>query len=112
MSKTNYTIVGTGHGGCAMAVDLTLKGLKFKMFSSSGKNLEILKNGLFYSGIFGKGKIKIDQVTNNVKKAIEGTDIFLFNIAAMGHEKYINMFLPHLNDNHILIFNTVYFTGA
>ena len=60
---TNIAVLGAGHGGCACAVDLVLKGFEVSLCSAynPGHIRPIIeKGGLEYSGKIGEGFAKIN----------------------------------------------------
>jgi opine dehydrogenase len=111
--QTSFTILGAGHGGHAMAADLSLRDYKVKLYSYSGKNLNpILKTGgIDVSGVVGEGFAKLELATTNVEKAIYGADVLMVNVAAPGHERYLDVCLPHLKKGQVIVFNTGYFAA-
>jgi hypothetical protein len=67
------SIIGAGNGGCATAVDLTLKGFDTTLCSAYAPNhiLPLInKGGLEYSGRLGEGFVNL-RATIDIKQAVE-----------------------------------------
>jgi len=103
-------VLGAGHGGYAMAADLTLAGYEVHLFNRSPEPIEAIRKrgGIEITGdsVYGEGFAKIKKATTDMKEAIEGVDVIMVVVPAYGHEFMINKMMPYLRDNQIIVFNT------
>ncbi len=103
-------VLGAGNVGQTMAADLTLKGYKVRLYElpefaekSLGEVLETSKIELGGEQINFKwfrnvGTAEIDVVTTNIAEALEGVELILMSIPAVGHEAFFEKMIPHLED--------------
>jgi opine dehydrogenase len=111
-------ILGGGHGGTAMAADLTFKGHEVSLLElpEFSKTLEpiIKQNGIKITGETSSGKEGIvmpKRVTTKPKEAIDDAEIIMTAVPAVGHEAFIKAIAPHLRDGQILVVNTGYWAS-
>ena len=103
-------VLGAGNVGQTMAADLTLKGYKVRLYElpefaekSLGEVLETSKIELGGEQINFKwfrnvGTAEIDVVTTNIAEALEGVELILMSIPAVGHEAFFEKMISHLED--------------
>jgi opine dehydrogenase len=98
-------IMGGGNGGCAAAVDLTLRGYEVALWSRSRASTEPLQSrgGLEYEGVLGDGFVALDNVTNNPKLALHDADVVLVLAPAQAHESIITIAAPYLRADQTLL---------
>lgn len=91
-------IIGAGNGGCAAAVDLTLRGFDVRLYGRTPGTLAPLKarEGIEYEGIFGEGTAKIPVITNDAAEAMRGADAVVAMAPAQAHEDIATLIAPHL----------------
>ncbi|MCL4760302.1 MAG: NAD/NADP octopine/nopaline dehydrogenase family protein [Burkholderiales bacterium] len=91
-------IIGAGNGGCAAAVDLTLRGFDVRLYGRTPGTLAPLKarEGIEYEGIFGEGMAKIPVITNDAAEAMHGADAVVAMAPAQAHEDIATLIAPHL----------------
>lgn len=91
-------IMGAGNGGCAAAVDLTLRGFDVRLYGRSPATLAPLKarRGVEHEGIFGEGVAKIGVITNDAAEAMRGADAVVAMAPAQAHENIATLVAPHL----------------
>ena len=74
-------VLGAGHGGYAMAADLTLAGYEVHLFNRSPEPIEAIRKrgGIEITGdsVYGEGFAKIKKATTDMKEAIEGVDVIM-----------------------------------
>lgn len=107
-------IIGAGNGGCATAIDLTLKGFDVTLCSAYAPAhiLPLMnKGGLEYSGILGEGFLKI-RTTINIEQAVEDAQIILLVTPSPTHEIYAKMLAPLLTKKRIPIMLSSSSTGG
>jgi opine dehydrogenase len=98
-------LLGAGNGGCAAAVDLTLRGLDVRLYGRSPGTVEPLqkRGGVEYEGIFGDGFVKIPIITRSMEEAMKGADVVVVMAPAHAHENIATQLAPHLTDNQPLL---------
>ena len=111
MKTLKVAVLGAGHGGHAMAADLTLAGHEVNLCEApqfKEKTLDpiIQKGGIEISGVARVGFAKIKLTTTDVKKAVKGTDVIMVVTPAFGHDYFVKECAPHLESKQILVFNT------
>jgi opine dehydrogenase len=103
-------VLGAGHGGYAIAADLTLAGHEVNLFNRSPGPIEAINKagGIRIHGesVYGEGFAKLNKATTDIKEAIEGTEIIMIATPAYGHEYMIEKSMPYLKDDQIIVFNT------
>jgi opine dehydrogenase len=97
-SIERVAIIGAGNGGCAAAVDLTLRGFEVRLYGRSVGTLAPLqaRGGIEYEGIFGDGTVKIGVITNDAQEAMRGADAVIAMAPAHAHEDIAALVAPHL----------------
>jgi opine dehydrogenase len=98
-------VLGAGNGGCAAAVDLTLRGLDVRLYGRSLETLEPLRKrgGIEYEGIFGDGFVRIPTITGSMEEAMKGADVVVLMAPAHAHENIATQLAPYLADNQPLL---------
>lgn len=97
--------MGAGNGGCATAVDLTLKGFDVTLCSAYAPNhiLPVInKGGLEYSGSLGEGFVNL-RASIDIKQAVKDAQIILIVAPSPIHETYARILAPHLTKKQIPI---------
>ena len=97
-------VLGAGGGGCAAAVDLTLRGFSVRLYSRSAQTLAPIRErgGLRYTGVLGEGFVAIPGVTNDVAHAVAGADVVMIVAPMMAHAGLAAAVAPHLADGQLL----------
>jgi len=92
-------IIGAGNGGCAAAVDLSLRGFEVRLYGRTPATLAplVARKGIEYEGVFGEGVAKVGVITNDVAAAIRGADAVIAMAPAHAHEDIATLIAPHLS---------------
>jgi opine dehydrogenase len=99
------SIIGAGNGGCATAVELTLKGFDITLCSAYASNhiLPLMnKGGLEYSGSLGQGFVNL-RATVDLQQGVEDAQLLLIVTPSPIHEVYAKMLAPILSRKEIPI---------
>ncbi len=113
--KQKVAILGAGNGGCASAVDFTLRGFDVALYNRTlGRIEEIIKqnNCLKYEGVWGEGGCKLPIVSTNIEEILEDADLIMLNVPGPGHEAYAKVIAPYLKEDSILLMNPGHSGGA
>ena len=109
--KPRYCVAGAGHGGLAMAAHLSLMGFEVHLYNRSPERLKPIQMG---DGIelltpdlddMPHGKAHVSLATSDMREALEGVDIAMVCVPAMGHRFIAEQCAPHLVDGQIVVLN-------
>jgi len=100
-------VLGAGNGGVSIAAYLALKGFKVNLYSIFREELEpiILKGGIELEGAEGRGFVVLNKVTNDIKLAIDGTELIMVVTPANAHIKIAKDCAPYLKDDQVVVLN-------
>ncbi len=113
---SNYTVIGAGNGGKAMAAHLALKGMKVTLFNRSHTRIQVIeeRGGLDlespYDDARGFGKLAL--VTSDIQKALEKAEVIMVVVPSSAHVDIATMAAPHLKDGQIIILHPGRTCGA
>lgn len=104
--KAKFAVVGAGHGGLAMAGALALKGFAVNLFNKSFERIKFVKTagGVNVSGAM-EGFGRLNVITTDIGEAIDGADVIMVVIPAVGHEYVAEISAPHLTDGQTIVLN-------
>lgn len=109
-NSLKFAVLGAGHGGYAMAADLTLAGHEVNLFNRSPEPIEAIRKrgGIEITGeaVYGEGFAEIKKATTDMKETIEGVDIIMIVVPAYGHKFMMDKSMPYLKDEQIIVFHT------
>lgn len=94
MIKT-IAILGAGHGGCAAAADLTLRGFSVRLHARNAERLAPLRavGGVEARGVH-QGLVPIPLMTTRVEEAVDGADLVMLVVPSVAHETYARALAP------------------
>ncbi len=107
-------VLGGGNVGQAMAADLALKGYRVHLYElpefaerSLGDVLETRKielggMQLNFRWFRNEGVAEIDVVTTDMEEALNGVELILVSVPAVGHETFFEKMIPFLEDGQIV----------
>jgi len=106
--QTRFTVIGTGHGGKAMAADLAAKGFHVNLYNRTPEHIsEIVLRGEIQlereTGASCIGRLAV--VTSDIAEALDGADVIMVVVPASGHRDIARSCAPHLRDGQIVILN-------
>lgn len=112
-------VVGAGNGGCAVAADMSTRGIEVTLLKTSNamhnENFEYLLNN--------SGKIELTEIDGNIVETkisnvtydfseISKAEIVIVYIQTNFHEQLVEKMMPYLRDGQIVLFNPGYFSTA
>ena len=111
---SEITIIGSGHGGCATAAALSMKGFNIRL-CKVGRSMHMgnfskirQNNGIFLKGIEGEGFAKLYKITTVVREAIEDVEVILiFNVTTF-HDFLASKIALHLKNGQLVFINPGY----
>ncbi|MFZ2955701.1 MAG: NAD/NADP octopine/nopaline dehydrogenase family protein [Candidatus Ozemobacteraceae bacterium] len=107
------TIFGAGHGGTAMAGDLTLSGHEVRLAAvpDHASNLKLLMafGGIFVEGVTSSGAptgfAKPAMMTTDCAAALKGAKVVMVVVPAFAQEPYMRALIEHGEKGQIVVFN-------
>lgn len=101
------TVIGAGNGGLAIASHLAQKGHNVSLYSIFKEELDpiIKKGGIELEGKEDKSFAILDKVTDNIKLALDDTELIMVVTPANAHAKIARDCAPYLKDNQVVVLN-------
>lgn len=102
----NFSIIGAGNGGMAMAGYLAMIGYKVNLYNRTLENIiPLIKNPIISLTGEKEGHGVLNKVTDIMEEAIRGMDIIMVTVPAMGHYQMAMEMAPYLKDDQIIVLN-------
>jgi opine dehydrogenase len=100
-------VLGAGHGGCAAAADLTLRGYTVKLQARREERLRPLreKGGIEIEGGVHNAFVPLAHLTTEVAEAVEGADLIMLAVPSVAHADYARQLAPLLSPDRIVYLN-------
>ena len=104
----NITVIGSGHGGCAIAAIMAKKGhevslLKIGSLLHNENFNEIKKTKrIKLKGIEGTGEYELKKVTTDPLEVVPSSDLILIYYVTNFHPLVAEKVAPHLNKDQIV----------
>lgn len=105
--KTNYAVIGAGHGGKAMAAHLALMGFPVTLFNRTAENVRVIKQrgGIelesYEGGPSGFGRIR--HVTSDMGEAVEKAQVVMVVLPSSAHADIARLCAPVLRDGQVVV---------
>lgn len=113
----NFTVIGAGHGGKAMAAHLALMGFSVTLYNRTPERVEIIKkrggielDSSDEGGPRGFGKLAC--VTSDMGEALKQSDVTMVVLPSSAHADIAKAMAPHLRDEHTVILHPGRTCGA
>jgi len=106
MSIKTVAVLGAGHGGCAAAADLGLRGFGVRLHARSAERLAPLRErgGIEVRGV-RQGVVPIDLMTTDLGAAVRGADLIMLVVPSVAHEPYARALAPLLDGRQPIFLN-------
>ena len=108
--QPKFAVLGTGNSGQTFAADIALKGYSVNLaeMPAFADNLEAIraKGGIEMEGEAGSGFARLNMVTTDLKKAIEGVDIIFIGGSAHAHEPFSKALAENFEDGQFIVFTS------
>src|SRR3972149_1635765 len=98
--------VGAGHGGLAMAGHLAAMGFPVNLWNRTATRVEHIKlrGAIELEGVItGEGRVEL--ATADIKEAVEGVDVIMVAIPAMGHREVAIALTDVVRDGQTIVLN-------
>jgi opine dehydrogenase len=103
----NYTVIGAGHGGKAMAAHLALMGLRVTLYNRTFEHISAIKarGGIDLESAEGgpHGFAKLALVTADIAEALQTAQMIMVVVPSSAHLDIANSAAPYLKDGQIVI---------
>ena len=113
---TNYTVIGAGHGGKAMAAHLALMGFSTTLYNRTPDHIHAIKElkGILIESTDGeiRGFGKLALVTSNIAEAFEKADVVMVVVPSSAHADIAKTCAPYVKDGQIIILHPGRTCGA
>jgi opine dehydrogenase len=112
----NYTVIGAGHGGKAMAAHLALLGLKVTLYNRTFDHINVIKKrgGIELEsaedGPHGFGRLK--NVTSDMGEALKKAQMIMVVVPSSAHADIARVAAKHLKNGQIVILHPGRTCGA
>jgi opine dehydrogenase len=112
----NYTVIGAGHGGKAMAAHLALMGLKVTLYNRTFDHIEAIakRGGLDLEGAEARlqGFARLQLATSNLAAALAHAQVVMVVLPSSAHADIAKKCAPHLQDGQIVLLHPGRTCGA
>ena len=106
MPVRKVAVLGAGHGGCAAAADLILRGFTVRLHARSATRLAPLRDrGGIEAGGVQTGFATPEVMTTDLAEAINGADIIMLVVPSVAHSYYAEELAPLLNGKVAVMLN-------
>ena len=114
--KTNYTVIGAGHGGKAMAAHLALMGFRTTLYNRTADHVYAIKElgGIDLESGEGdpRGFGKLACVTSDMAEALAEAELIMVVVPSSAHADIAQSCAPHLKDGQIVVLHPGRTCGA
>ena len=113
----NFTVIGAGHGGKAMAAHLALMGFSVTLYNRTPERVEVIRKrgGIELEceqegGPHGFGRLA--KITSDIGEAIKRSDVIMVVLPSSAHADIAKASAKYLRDGHIVILHPGRTCGA
>lgn len=112
----DYTVIGAGNGGRAMAAHLALMGCRVTLYNRTPQHIAVIKTrgGIDLESDDGgpRGFGRLALVTSDIGQALENADVIMVVLPSSAHAEIASMAAPHLRDGQIVVLHPGRTCGA
>jgi opine dehydrogenase len=114
--NTNYTVIGAGHGGKAMAAHLGLMGFPVTLYNRTFEHIEVIKKrgGIELEsdepGVQGFARLKL--ITSDMAEAVKEAEMIMVVVPSSAHADVARSFAPYLQNGQTIILHPGRTCGA
>jgi len=107
--RTQYTVIGAGHGGKAMAAHLGLMGFPVTLYNRTAAHVAAIRarGGIDLTSDTpgGRGFGPLRAVTSDIAEALAEAEVIMVVVPASAHRDIAMVTAPHLKDGQIVVLN-------
>jgi opine dehydrogenase len=115
-NKINFTVIGAGHGGKAMAAHLGLMGFPVTLYNRTSDRIQAIKElkGIDLTSYEGgpRGVGRISKATSNMEEALEHAEMIMVVVPSSAHADIALAAAPYLKDGQIIVLHPGRTCGA
>ena len=115
-TKMNFTVIGAGHGGKAMAAHLGFMGFPTTLYNRTPERIAAVKElgGINLESQDGslKGFCKLMQVTSNIAEALEKAEMIMVVVPSSAHADIAKVCAPYLKSGQTVVLHPGRTCGA
>lgn len=115
-ARQNYTVIGAGHGGKAMAAHLALMGFRVTLFNRTAERVAAIKarRGIDLESLESgpRGFCRLAAVTSDIGEALARADVVHVVVPSSAHAEIARISAPHLRDGQIVVLHPGRTLGA
>jgi opine dehydrogenase len=112
----NYTVIGAGHGGRAMAAHLALMGIRVTLYNRTYDHIAALnaRGGIDLESAEGgpHGFARLALVTSDIAEALKNAQMVMVVVPSSAHVDVAKNAAPHLQDGQIVVLHPGRTCGA
>jgi opine dehydrogenase len=112
----NYTVIGAGHGGKAMAAHLAIMGFKVCLYNRTFDHIQAisLRGGIDLESYEcgPHGFASIESATSDMRTALEKAQMIMVVVPSSAHVDVAQSAAPHLKDGQIIVLHPGRTCGA
>lgn len=112
----NYTVIGAGNGGKAMAAHLSIMGFRVTLFNRTADHIAgiLARGGIDLESHEGgpKGFGKLVIATSDIAEAVNDAEVIMIVVPSSAHVDVARMTSPYLKDGQIIILHPGRTCGA
>ncbi|MDO9349000.1 MAG: NAD(P)-binding domain-containing protein, partial [Anaerolineales bacterium] len=112
----NYTVIGAGHGGKAMAAHLALMGFNVTLYNRTADHVAAIKKrgGIDLESSEGgpDGFGKLGRVTSDMGEALKKAEMIMVVVPSSAHADVAKVAAPYLRDGQMVILHPGRTCGA
>ncbi len=114
--KTNFTVIGAGHGGKAMAAHISQMGFDTTLFNRTPERIAAIKElgglDLLFQDTGVKQFTKLACVTSIIEEALAKADMIMVVVPSSAHADIAKACAPYLRDGQIVVLHPGRTCGA
>jgi opine dehydrogenase len=114
--KMNFTVIGAGHGGKAMAAHLALEGRRVTLYNRTYSHIEIIsrRGGIDLESYEGapRGFGRIAVVTSDMEVAFKEAEMIMVVVPSSAHADIAKAAAPYVKDGQIILLHPGRTCGA
>ncbi len=113
MRPDGIGIVGVGHAGRALAVYLSARGHKVRLYTGAPEHVDgMRRHGIIQARGAVEGRFPVAEVTCEPERLAETSEIILIASGASAYPEIARAFAPHLTRRHVVIVYSAKLCGS
>lgn len=114
--KTKFAVIGSGHGGKAMAAHLGLMGFPTNLYNRTFDHIAAIKElgGVDLVGFEGDKRDfgKLEKVSADIEEVITGVELIMVVVPSSAHAEIAKSLAPYVKDGQVILLHPGRTCGA